>query len=77
MQTPITTKRFKDSTKTQRTFLGALADGMVLLGESAWAANPSSSSKLNILIMYIDDMGYDNIRPCANKVNQTPDLDQW
>ncbi len=55
-------------------FLGALTAGMLLLGASAWAA--PQSAKPNIVIMFIDDMGYGDIGPFGNKVNQTPHLDR-
>ena len=47
---------------------------MLLLGASAWAATPDT--KPNIVIMFIDDMGYGDIGPFGNKVNQTPNLDR-
>ncbi len=45
---------------------------MLLLGASTWAATP----KPNIVIMFIDDMGYGDIGPFGNTVNQTPHLDR-
>ena len=62
--------------RPHRTFLGALAAGMLLLGASAWAAPPSTTPKPNIVIMFIDDMVYGDIGPFGNKVNQTPNLDR-
>lgn len=47
---------------------------MLLLGASAWAA--PQSAKPNIVIMFIDDMGYGDIGPFGNQVNQTPHLDR-
>ena len=55
-----------------RTFLGALAAGMLLLGASAWAA----PLKPNIVLMFIDDMGYGDIGPFGSKKNKTPNLDR-
>ena len=55
-----------------RTFLRALAAGTLLLGASASAAHP----KPNIVIMFIDDMGYGDIGPFGNTINQTPHLDR-
>ena len=57
-----------------RTFFGALAAGVLLLGASAWAATPST--KPNIVLMFIDDMGYGDIGPFGNTVNKTPNLDR-
>ena len=57
-----------------RTFFGALAAGVLLLGSSAWAATPST--KPNIVLMFIDDMGYGDIGPFGNTVNKTPNLDR-
>ena len=37
---------------------------------------PSTTPKPNIVIMFIDDMGYGDIGPFGNKVNQTPHLDR-
>ncbi|MDG1173301.1 MAG: sulfatase-like hydrolase/transferase, partial [Opitutales bacterium] len=54
--------------------LRALLTGMLLLGSSAWAATPGI--KPNIVILFIDDMGYGDIGPFGNKVNQTPHLDR-
>ena len=62
--------------RPHRTFLGALAAGILLIGSSAWAASPSATPKPNIVIMFIDDMGYGDIGPFGNKVNQTPHLDR-
>src|SRR5210317_952125 len=43
----------------------------------AGAAVPGvEGSKPNIVIMFIDDMGYGDIGPFGNKVNQTPHLDR-
>jgi arylsulfatase A len=47
---------------------------MLLLEASTWAATPGT--KPNIVIMFIDDMGYGDIGPFGNKVNQTPHLDR-
>jgi hypothetical protein len=55
--------------RPHRTFLGALAAGILLIGSSAWAASPSATPKPNIVIMFIDDMGYGDIGPFGNKVN--------
>lgn len=57
---------------SHRTFFGALAAGVLLLGASAWAAHP----KPNIVLMFIDDMGYGDIGPFGNTINQTPHLDR-
>ena len=59
-----------------RLFLGTLAAGILLIGSSAWAASPSTTPKPNIVIMFIDDMGYGDIGPFGNKVTQTPHLDR-
>ena len=56
------------------TLLRALAAGMLLFEASAWAA--TSGAKPNIVILFIDDMGYGDIGPFGNQVNQTPHLDQ-
>ena len=43
----------------------------------AGAAVPGvEGSKPNIVIMFIDDMGYGDIGPFGNTVNQTPNLDR-
>ena len=47
---------------------------VLLAGSSTWAATPGA--KPNIVIMFIDDMGYGDIGPFGNKVNQTPHLDR-
>ena len=57
-----------------RPLFRVLAAGMLLLEASAWAA--PQSAKPNIVIMFIDDMGYGDIGPFGNKVNQTPHLDR-
>ena len=36
----------------------------------------ATASRPNIVIMFIDDMGYGDIGPFGNKVNQTPNLDR-
>ena len=48
-----------------------LAAGLLMAGSMAMAAE-----KPNIVIMFIDDMGYGDIGPFGNKVNQTPNLDR-
>ena len=53
--------------------LRALAAAILLLGGGAWAA---PSAKPNIVILFIDDMGYGDIGPFGNTVNQTPHLDR-
>ena len=58
----------------RRQILIAIAAGMLLIGASAWAATPSA--KPNIVIMFIDDMGYGDIGPFDNQLNQTPHLDR-
>ena len=55
------------------TLLRALAAGILLLGGGVWAA---PSAKPNIVILFIDDMGYGDIGPFGNTVNQTPHLDR-
>jgi arylsulfatase A-like enzyme len=55
------------------TLLRALAAAILLLGGGAWAA---PSAKPNIVILFIDDMGYGDIGPFGNTVNQTPHLDR-
>jgi arylsulfatase A-like enzyme len=55
------------------TLLRALAAGILLLGGGAWA---DPSAKPNIVILFIDDMGYGDIGPFGNTVNQTPHLDR-
>ena len=35
-----------------------------------------AAQKPNIVIMFIDDMGYGDIGPFGNKVNKTPNLDR-
>ena len=47
---------------------------VLLAGSSTWAATPGI--KPNIVILFIDDMGYGDIGPFGNKVNQTPHLDR-
>jgi hypothetical protein len=59
-----------------RSFLKAVALAILLLSTPAWAASPSATPKPNIVIMFIDDMGYGDIGPIGNKVNQTPHLDR-
>jgi arylsulfatase A-like enzyme len=59
-----------------RAFLVAFAVWIVLLAGSAWAATPSATLKPNVVLMFIDDMGYGDIGPFGNKVNQTPHLDR-
>ena len=59
-----------------RSFLKAVALATLLLSTPAWAASPSATPKPNIMIMFIDDMGYGDIGPFGNKVNQTPHLDR-
>ncbi|NBW94538.1 MAG: arylsulfatase, partial [Bacteroidetes bacterium] len=61
---------------SHRAFLGAFAVWIVLLARSAWAATPSATLKPNVVLMFIDDMGYGDIGPFGNKVNQTPHLDR-
>jgi arylsulfatase A len=56
------------------TLLRALAAAILLLGGGAWAA--TSGAKPNIVILFIDDMGYGDIGPFGNQVNQTPHLDR-
>jgi hypothetical protein len=58
-----------------RSFLKAVALAILLLSTPAWAASRSATRKPNIVIMFIDDMGYGDIGPFGNKVNQTPHLD--
>ena len=36
----------------------------------------SAKQKPNIVLMFIDDMGYGDIGPFGNKINQTPHLDR-
>ena len=36
----------------------------------------SAKQKPNIVLMFIDDMGYGDIGPFGNKMNQTPHLDR-
>jgi arylsulfatase A len=55
-------------------FLRAIAAATLVLGSSAWAATPST--KPNIVLMFIDDMGYGDIGPFGNTVNKTPNLDR-
>jgi hypothetical protein len=57
--------------RPHRTFLGALAAGMLLLGASAWAATPipSATPNPNIVTLFIDDLGYGDIGPFGNQVN--------
>ena len=43
---------------------------------SAAAAAPAPGSKPNIVIIFIDDMGYGDIGPFGNTVNKTPHLDR-
>ena len=59
-----------------RSFLKAVALATLLLSTPAWAASPSATPKPNIVIMFIDDMGYGDIGPFGNKVNHTPHLDR-
>ena len=56
-----------------RPLFRVLVAGIFLLGTFAWAA---PSAKPNIVILFIDDMGYGDIGPFGNKVNQTPHLDR-
>jgi len=56
-----------------RPLFRVLVAGIFLLGAFAWAA---PSAKPNIVILFIDDMGYGDIGPFGNKVNQTPHLDR-
>jgi arylsulfatase A len=56
-----------------RPLFRVLVVGIFLLGAFAWAA---PSAKPNIVILFIDDMGYGDIGPFGNKVNQTPHLDR-
>lgn len=60
--------------RPHRAILRVAALASLLIGSSAWAATPST--KPNIVIMFIDDMGYGDIGPFGNKVNQTPHLDR-
>lgn len=59
-----------------RSFLRAVALATLLLSTPAWAADPIPHAKPNIVLMFIDDMGYGDIGPFGNKVNQTPHLDR-
>ena len=66
-----------------RSFLRAVALATLLLSTPAWAADPIPHAKpnppkerVNIVLMFIDDMGYGDIGPFGNKVNQTPHLDR-
>ena len=36
----------------------------------------ANKQKPNIVLMFIDDMGYGDIGPFGNKINQTPHLDR-
>jgi len=56
-----------------RPLFRVLVAGIFLLGAFAWAA---PSAKPNIVILFIDDMGYGDIGPFGNQVNQTPHLDR-
>ncbi len=56
-----------------RPLFRVLVAGIFLLGAFAWAA---PSAKPNIVILFIDDMGYGDIGPFGNQVNQTPNLDR-
>jgi len=56
-----------------RPLFRVLLAGIFLLGAFAWAA---PSAKPNIVILFIDDMGYGDIGPFGNQVNQTPHLDR-
>ena len=56
-----------------RPLFRVLVAGIFLLGTFAWAA---PSAKPNIVILFIDDMGYGDIGPFGNQVNQTPHLDR-
>ena len=56
-----------------RPLFRVLVAGIFLLGAFAWAA---PSAKPNIVVLFIDDMGYGDIGPFGNQVNQTPHLDR-
>ena len=49
----------------------ALITSLLLSGSLAGA-----SPKPNIVLMFIDDMGYGDIGPFGNTINQTPHLDR-
>jgi len=51
----------------------------LLIGLSALSANAlpaAQSEKPNIVLIFIDDMGYGDIGPFGNRVNKTPQLDR-
>tara|TARA_B100000949_G_C14170661_1_gene403139 strand:- start:90 stop:386 length:297 start_codon:yes stop_codon:yes gene_type:complete len=40
------------------------------------ASNSHAADEPNIVFIFIDDMGYGDIGPFGNKINQTPSLDR-
>ncbi len=66
-----------ESTKTMRTKqLIALLAAIAALTQAASSSKSHAAAKPNIVIIFIDDMGYGDIGPFGNTVNQTPNLDR-
>ncbi|NBS05369.1 MAG: hypothetical protein EBS64_09330 [Verrucomicrobia bacterium] len=49
---------------------------LALLLLAPWAAFAATSAKPNIVLIFIDDMGYADIGPFGNKTLHTPHLDK-
>ncbi len=37
----------------------------------------NAAPKPNVVLFFIDDMGYGDIGPYGSKINKTPNLDRW
>lgn len=59
-----------------RLFLPLALIGCLALGSSASAAAVAKASTPNVVLIFIDDLGYGDIGPFGNKTNRTPNLDR-
>jgi arylsulfatase A len=53
-----------------------LLAGLVAMETAAHTAQPAEPAQPNLVLIFIDDMGYGDIGPFGSKLNRTPNLDQ-